>query len=104
MYTTLKITNWSGVEETLHVTGFTHKPGSFIAFHQRDLDTGAIRMKDNGRPHLDLFWLVSPEPGVATIKKAEVYSPSGALVDTLMGQPMTEAKQPRAKSPAKAKA
>lgn len=96
MYTTLKITNWSGVEETLHVTGFTHKPGAFIAFHQRDLDAGAIRYKDDGKPHLDLFWLASPEAGVRTVKKVEVFNPSGALVDTLLGQPTIEPKAPAA--------
>lgn len=105
MFTTLKITNWSGVEELKPVTGMSHQPGKLIAFHKRDLDTGAVMYQDNGRPQLEMFWLASPQPGVQTVKKVEVFNPSGALVDTIMGQPMVEAEAPKApakKSPARA--
>lgn len=58
--------------------------------------------KEDGRPHLSLFWLASPEPGVQTVKKLEVFNPSGGLVETILGQPMVEKKEPKpapAKSP-----
>lgn len=93
MYTTLKITHWNGTIETAHVTGLTEKPGELILFDKRDRDSGAL-IKDGDRPARDGFFLTTDQPTIQTVKKIEVYNPSGALIETHIGQPAPEAEAP----------
>ncbi|MFW6300526.1 MAG: hypothetical protein ACOC20_06360 [Oceanicaulis sp.] len=101
MFTTLKVTSWSGVVSTLHVTGLRETPEGLIAFDKRDPDTGHVVRSADGRAEMDGFFVRSDQPGRQTIKKIEVFAPSGALIDTHLGQPpIDEAAPKRAKKAA----
>ena len=91
MWTTIRITSWKGVEETLDVTGFAHQRGSMIAFHKRDLDGGRLLRNEDGTPQMDAFMLASDVPGAVTLAKVEVFNRAGSLIETICGTLPVEA-------------